>query len=127
MTTFCIVFYQSNLFMVGTHRLGDASPQKQIIYETKDLRKNVLGQFIPRYFVVASQPAYINKPPFNLALKRIQNKENMLLYVSSILYTVVQLHHTLIKKEEKKFLTYKEIQKGAVAKSYLTNGLLIYD
>jgi hypothetical protein len=25
------------------------------------------------------------------------------------------------------FLIYKEIQKGAVAKSYLTNGLLIYD
>jgi hypothetical protein len=31
------------------------------------------------------------------------------------------------KKERKKFLTFKEIQKGAVAKSYMTNGLLIYD
>ncbi len=31
------------------------------------------------------------------------------------------------KKEKKVFLTYKEIQKGAVAKSYMTNGLLIYD
>ncbi len=29
---------------------------------------------------------------------------------------------------DKKFLIYKEIQKkGAVAKSYMTNGLLIYD
>ncbi len=31
------------------------------------------------------------------------------------------------KKENKILLIYKEIQKGAVAKSYMTNGLLIYD
>ncbi len=30
------------------------------------------------------------------------------------------------KKEENILLIYKEIQKGAVAKSYMTNGLLIY-
>jgi hypothetical protein len=30
------------------------------------------------------------------------------------------------KKENKIFLIYKEIQSGAVAKSYMTNGLLIY-
>ncbi len=33
------------------------------------------------------------------------------------------------KKEKRKFssyIQYKEIQKGAVAKSYMTNGLLIY-
>ncbi len=30
------------------------------------------------------------------------------------------------KKENKIFLIYKEIQNGAVAKSYMTNGLLIY-
>jgi hypothetical protein len=30
------------------------------------------------------------------------------------------------KKENKIFLIYKEIQSGAVAKSYLTNDLLIY-
>ncbi len=33
----------------------------------------------------------------------------------------------LIKKKTKIFLIYKDIQKGAVAKSYVTNGLLIYD
>jgi hypothetical protein len=33
---------------------------------------------------------------------------------------------TLIKKKIKFFLIYKEIQDGAVAKSYITNGLLIY-
>jgi hypothetical protein len=33
---------------------------------------------------------------------------------------------TLIKKKIRFFLIYKEIQKGAVAKSYMTNGLLIY-
>ncbi len=31
------------------------------------------------------------------------------------------------KKENKIFLIYKEIQKGVVAKSYMTNGLLIFD
>ncbi len=31
------------------------------------------------------------------------------------------------KKEKKNFLIYKEIQKGTVAKLYITNGLLIYD
>ncbi len=30
------------------------------------------------------------------------------------------------KKESKIFLIYKEIQNGAVAKSYMTNGLLRY-
>ncbi len=30
------------------------------------------------------------------------------------------------KKKKKNFLIYKEIKKGAVAKSYITNGLLIY-
>jgi hypothetical protein len=30
------------------------------------------------------------------------------------------------KKENQIFLTYKEIQNGAVAKSYMTNDLLIY-
>ncbi len=30
------------------------------------------------------------------------------------------------KKENQIFLKYKEIQSGAVAKSYMTNGLLIY-
>ncbi len=32
---------------------------------------------------------------------------------------------TLMKKENLIFLIYKEIQNGAVAKSYMTNGLLI--
>jgi hypothetical protein len=31
------------------------------------------------------------------------------------------------KKENKIFLIFKEIQKGAIAKSYMTNGLLVYD
>jgi hypothetical protein len=30
------------------------------------------------------------------------------------------------KKENQVFLIYKKIQSGAVAKSYMTNGLLIY-
>jgi hypothetical protein len=35
-------------------------------------------------------------------------------------------HHT-DKKENKMLLTCKEIQKRVVAKSYMANGLLIYD
>jgi hypothetical protein len=31
------------------------------------------------------------------------------------------------KKENKIFLIYKDIQKGVVEKSYMTNSLLIYD
>jgi hypothetical protein len=31
------------------------------------------------------------------------------------------------KKENQIFLKYKKIQNGAVAKSYMTNGLLIFD
>jgi hypothetical protein len=37
-----------------------------------------------------------------------------------------QQHSTLIKKENQILFIYKEIQNGAVAKSYMTNGLLIY-
>jgi hypothetical protein len=41
-----------------------------------------------------------------------------MLFVPVLLYTD--------KKENQTFLIYKEIQNGAVAKSYMTNGLLIY-
>jgi hypothetical protein len=34
---------------------------------------------------------------------------------------------TLIKKENKIFLIYKEIQIGAVSKSYMRKGFLIYE
>ena len=34
---------------------------------------------------------------------------------------------TLIKKEKKIFLIYREIQGGAVAKSYMRKGFLIYE
>ncbi len=38
----------------------------------------------------------------------------------------IRTQNALIKKENQIFLIYKEIQNGAVAKSYMTNGLLIY-
>jgi hypothetical protein len=41
-----------------------------------------------------------------------------------LLFTV--LRRWTDKKEKKIFLIYKEIQNGAVAKSYTTKGLLIY-
>jgi hypothetical protein len=37
------------------------------------------------------------------------------------------LFPTLIKKENQMFLTYKEIQSGAVVKSYMKKGFLIYE
>jgi hypothetical protein len=37
----------------------------------------------------------------------------------------IETKHTA-KKENQIFLIYREIQSGAVAKSYMTNGLLIY-
>jgi hypothetical protein len=39
---------------------------------------------------------------------------------------IVMFTHT-VQKEKKIFLIYKEIQKGSGAKSYMTNGLLIYN
>jgi hypothetical protein len=42
-------------------------------------------------------------------------------------YTDISYKGTLIKKENKIFLIYKEIQSGAVAKSYMRKGFLIYE
>ncbi len=48
--------------------------------------------------------------------------------IYSILYSVLSVEFILYtdKKEIQIFLIFKEIQNGAVAKSYMTNGLLIY-
>jgi hypothetical protein len=46
-------------------------------------------------------------------------------YLTYTVYTEFKCQCTLIKKKIK-FFSYKEIQNGAVAKSYMTNGLLIY-
>jgi hypothetical protein len=47
-----------------------------------------------------------------------------------VLYLMVDPVHSSLsctdKKENQIFLIYKDIQGGAVAKSYMTNGLLIY-
>ncbi len=40
--------------------------------------------------------------------------------------SVCEVYHT-DKKEKKIFLIYKEIQSGAVAKSYMRKGFLIYE
>jgi hypothetical protein len=57
-------------------------------------------------------------------IKEVSNEISRLLRtVESHLFPNVS---ALIKKEKQIFLIYKEIQNGAVAKSYKTNGLLIY-
>jgi hypothetical protein len=47
-------------------------------------------------------------------------------YIVVIIYYKVQATSYTDKKENQNFPIYKEIQNGAVAKSYITNGLLIY-
>ncbi len=42
---------------------------------------------------------------------------------TTLLVSAVSNYSTLIKKEVKTFLIFKEILKGAVAKSWMTNGL----
>ncbi len=44
----------------------------------------------------------------------------------TLFFPIIWSPRTLIKKGNQIFLIYKEIQNGAVAKSYMTNGLLIY-
>jgi hypothetical protein len=44
---------------------------------------------------------------------------------SALLHYCIRRHTD--KKENQIFLIYKEIQNGAVAKSYMTKGLLIYE
>ncbi len=48
-------------------------------------------------------------------------------HIYLVTMNVEEIHAVCTDKKEKKiFLIYKEIQNGAVAKSYMTNGLLIY-
>jgi hypothetical protein len=54
--------------------------------------------------------------------KSIQVFSPYVQYKNSAESVVISLH---CKKENKLFLIYEEIQNGAVAKSYMTNGLLI--
>jgi hypothetical protein len=56
------------------------------------------------------------------AVRIIYTFEKMFKYVSC----VVRARAHTDKKENQNFPIYKEIQNGAVAKSYITNGLLIY-
>ncbi len=57
-------------------------------------------------------------------LQRLQIWALVLTYVANMM---TRLQYT--EKKKKKVLIYKEIQKGAAAsaKSYMTNGLLMYD
>ncbi len=41
--------------------------------------------------------------------------------------TPLYIHSYTDKKEKKIFLIYREIQSGAIAKSYIRNGFLIYE
>ncbi len=50
----------------------------------------------------------------------------MVVHHLNLLLVYTTVHLVTDKKENQIFLLYKEIQNGAVAKSYMTNGLLIY-
>ncbi len=68
---------------------------------------------------------------YSESFAKIYSKTNILLLFvwklfqcdGFLLYSIVSTD----KKEKKIFLIYKEIQTGAVANSYITNGLFIYD
>jgi hypothetical protein len=55
----------------------------------------------------------------------VSGKQGIVSTFNFVRYDTILLR-TLIKKALKIFLINKEIQNGAVAKSYITNGLLIY-
>jgi hypothetical protein len=59
--------------------------------------------------------------PFTVPACWFRSKE-AILYTETMTYTT----YCTDKKENQIFLIYREIQSGAVAKSYMTNGLLIY-
>ena len=61
------------------------------------------------------------------SIKPKRNEErNREVIFSSFCFRIDWGMSTLIKKKIQIFLIYKEIQMGSVAKSYMTNGLLIY-
>ncbi len=63
---------------------------------------------------------------FSLAVSQHKiNLEDCRCHISSTLEIIFRIVHYADKKENKIFLLYKKVQKGAVAKSYMTNGLLI--
>jgi hypothetical protein len=76
-------------------------------------------------------------PPSSDAVNNNDDKTAFFLIVYFILFGCSLLHDLsqkvcyfssyTDKKENQIFLIYKEIQNGAAAKSYMTNGLLIYE
>ncbi len=56
----------------------------------------------------------------------LQACEGVLIYRHETVFFLTGMRLCTDEKEHKIFLIYKEIQIGSVAKSYLTNGLLIY-
>jgi hypothetical protein len=73
-----------------------------------------------QYFVRASD---IFLPVHRNLLESGQGNSGTILKVSNSGFKVISYTD---KKENQIFLIYKEVQGGAVAKSYKTNGLLIY-
>jgi hypothetical protein len=61
-----------------------------------------------------------------MVLTRSRHRYQRVLTHIAICNLAMKYAGTLMKKENQIFLIYNEIQKGAVAKSYMTYGLLIY-
>jgi hypothetical protein len=73
--------------------------------------------------------ASISKVPFNIPLILLNGLCNATLWLKMGMggqEGVWVAKYCTDKKVNQNFPIYKEIQKGAVAKSYITNGLLIY-
>ncbi len=91
-------------------------------------RRNI-RRFRAKYFLVLSQKSLFLDPDWmwiSKACIRIQNSVNL----DSLMdrsQKKVSTYCTLIKKKINFFLIYKKIQSGAVAKSYMRKGFLIYE
>jgi hypothetical protein len=66
-------------------------------------------------------PFFLHKYPF------ANESSSLLVSMHSNIFLRLYIMSNTDKKEKKIFLIYKEIQKGAVAKSYMRMGFLIYE
>jgi hypothetical protein len=94
-----------------------------VVAERANLSGGLCTRGSPTSSLATSSPTWPSQPtgkpflPPISALPRLENKHNFFSY---------RMVDTLIKKKIK-FSSYKEIQKGAVAKSYMRKGFLIYE
>jgi hypothetical protein len=103
---------------VGHKQLGATHVSIEYVTVDSQVLKSISGTFF-FVFNLHREWTHLLKSTYNITAAPI---------LSSIPhFRRTQLHITLINKENKFFLIYQEIQSGAVAKSYMRKGVLIYE